>query len=75
MSNRFIPRNWQARFVREYQANPQKNTLLEGCTAAGKTGGALFVFDSLKTTLDWKFVIVVTPLGGAVLNTKPGLWN
>jgi superfamily II DNA or RNA helicase len=61
MSNQFVPRDWQARFVREYQANPQKNTLLEGCTAAGKTGGALHTFVSLRSTLDWKFIVVVTP--------------
>ncbi|MGB3533200.1 MAG: DEAD/DEAH box helicase family protein [Microcoleaceae cyanobacterium] len=61
MSHLFIPRDWQERFVRQYQANPQKNTLVEGCTASGKTGGALHTFNSLKTTLDWKFVIAVTP--------------
>nr|MDJ0511008.1 DEAD/DEAH box helicase family protein [Crocosphaera sp.] len=61
MSNQFVPRDWQARFVREYQANPQKNTLLEGCTAAGKTGGALHTFVSLRSTLDWDFLVVVTP--------------
>lgn len=61
MSHLFIPRDWQERFVRQYQANPKKNTLLEACTSAGKTGGALYTFVSLRTTLDWKFVVVVTP--------------
>ncbi len=61
MSHPFIPRDWQERFVEEYQANPQKNTLVEGCTASGKTGGALYTFSSLRTTLDWKFVVAVTP--------------
>lgn len=61
MSHPFIPRDWQQLFVEEYQANPQKNTLLEGCTASGKTGGALYTFSSLRTTLDWEFVVAVTP--------------
>ncbi|MFM6453824.1 MAG: DEAD/DEAH box helicase, partial [Planktothrix sp.] len=61
MSHLFNPRDWQERFVRQYQANPKKNTLLEACTSAGKTAGALYTFVSLKTTLDWKFVVVVTP--------------
>jgi|JFJP01.1.fsa_nt_gi DNA or RNA helicases of superfamily II len=61
MSHLFNPRDWQERFVRQYQANPNKNTLLEGCTSAGKTGGALYTFVSLRTTLDWKFVVVITP--------------
>ncbi|WP_013320675.1 DEAD/DEAH box helicase [Gloeothece verrucosa] len=61
MGHPFIPRDWQERFVRQYQTNPKKNTLLEGCTAAGKTGGSLFTFVSLKSTLDWSIVVVVTP--------------
>ena len=61
MSSPFIPRDWQERFVRQYQTNPKKNILLEACTAAGKTGGTLHTFVSLQNTLDWKFVVVVTP--------------
>lgn len=59
MSHQFIPRDWQERFVRQYQATPTKNTLLEACTAAGKTAGAVHTFNSLRATLDWKFVVVV----------------
>jgi superfamily II DNA or RNA helicase len=59
MSHQFIPRDWQERFVRQYQATPTKNTLLEACTAAGKTAGAVHTFSSLRTTLDWKFLVVV----------------
>jgi len=63
MSNRFQPRDWQERFVRQYQTDSlkKKNFLLEACTSAGKTGGSLLVFVSLQTILDWKFVVVVTP--------------
>lgn len=35
--------------------------MLEACTAAGKTGVGLYTFVSLKSTLDWSMVVVVTP--------------
>lgn len=61
MSNSFVPRDWQERFVREYQTNTKKNFLLEACTSAGKTAGALNSYVSLKDGLDWKFLISVVP--------------
>ncbi|MEH1964775.1 MAG: DEAD/DEAH box helicase family protein [Nostoc sp.] len=61
MSSYFLPRDWQERFVRAYQTNLKKNFLLEACTAAGKTAGALHAFDSLKSVLDWRFLVVVVP--------------
>ncbi len=61
MSYPFVPRDWQERFVREYQTNTPKNFLLEGCTSAGKTGGALYAYVFLKDGLDWKFLISVVP--------------
>jgi superfamily II DNA or RNA helicase len=61
MPERFVPRDWQDRFVREYQTNPKKNFLVEACTASGKTGGALYAYNSLKDGFDWRFVIVVVP--------------
>ena len=51
MSQEFLPRDWQDRFVREYQTNTIKNFLLEGCTS-GKTGGAIYAYVSLKGGLD-----------------------
>ena len=48
MSNSFVPRDWQERFVREYQTNTKKNFLLEACTSAGKTAGALNSYVCLK---------------------------
>ncbi|MEH1771822.1 DEAD/DEAH box helicase [Nostoc sp.] len=57
----FAPRDWQERFVRAYQTNLKKNFLLEACTSAGKTAGALHAFDSLKNVLDWRFLVVVVP--------------
>ncbi|MDJ0743709.1 MAG: hypothetical protein QNJ32_10140 [Xenococcaceae cyanobacterium MO_167.B27] len=41
MVNPFTPRDWQERFVRDYQTNTQKNFLLEACTSAGKTAGVI----------------------------------
>ncbi|MBH8554683.1 DEAD/DEAH box helicase family protein [Nostocaceae cyanobacterium CENA357] len=61
MPERFAPRDWQERFVRAYQTNLKKNFLLEACTSAGKTAGALHAFDSLKNVLDWRFLVVVVP--------------
>jgi superfamily II DNA or RNA helicase len=57
----FAPRDWQERFVRAYQTSLKKNFLLEACTSAGKTAGALHAFDSLKSVLDWRFLVVVVP--------------
>ncbi|OCQ99345.1 hypothetical protein BCD64_12420 [Nostoc sp. MBR 210] len=61
MPEGFAPRDWQERFVRAYQTNLKKNFLLEACTSAGKTAGALHAFDSLKNVLDWRFLVVVVP--------------
>ena len=61
MLNSFVPRDWQDRFVRQYQTNPQKNYLLEACTSAGKTSGAIYAYVSLKDGLDWRFLIAVVP--------------
>ncbi|NEQ68157.1 MAG: DEAD/DEAH box helicase family protein [Symploca sp. SIO2D2] len=61
MSQNFVPRDWQERFVREYQTNPKKNFLVEACTSSGKTGGALYAYNSLKDGFDWRFVVVVVP--------------
>lgn len=48
MTNSFTPRDWQDRFVREYQTNAVKNFLLEACTSAGKTAGAIYSYVFLK---------------------------
>ena len=61
MPKEFVPRDWQDRFVRDYQTNPKKNFLMEACTSAGKTGGSLHAYDSLKDGLDWRFLVVVVP--------------
>ncbi len=61
MNKQFILRDWQERLVRQYQANVKKNILLEACTSAGKTGGALYTFTSLQSNLDWRFIVAVTP--------------
>lgn len=61
MSNSFVPRDWQERFVREYQTKTKKNFLLEACTSAGKTAGALNCYVSLKSSLDRHFLIAVVP--------------
>lgn len=61
MPKNFVPRDWQERFVRAYQTNPKKNFLVEACTSAGKTAGALHAFNSLKNGFDWKFLVVVVP--------------
>lgn len=61
MPKEFVPRDWQDRFVRDYQTNPKKNFLVEACTSAGKTGGSLYAYDSLKDGLDWRFLVVVVP--------------
>lgn len=63
MTNSFVPRDWQERFVREYQSkiSTNKNFLLEACTSAGKTAGAINAYISLKSSLDWGFLIVVVP--------------
>ncbi|NEQ11906.1 MAG: DEAD/DEAH box helicase family protein, partial [Moorea sp. SIO4E2] len=61
MSQNFVPRDWQERFVREYQTNPERNFLVEACTSSGKTGGALYAYNSLKNGFDWRFVVVVVP--------------
>jgi superfamily II DNA or RNA helicase len=61
MPQEFIPRDWQDRFVREYQTNTKKNFLLEGCVSAGKTGGAIYAYVSLKDGLDWRFFTSVVP--------------
>lgn len=60
-SSSFQPRDWQDRLVREYQTHTKKNFLLEACTSAGKTGGALYVYISLKDGLDWQFPLIVAP--------------
>ena len=57
----FEPRDWQDRFVREYQTNTKKNSLLEACTSAGKTAGALYAYIFLKDGLDWRFLVSVVP--------------
>lgn len=57
----FEPRDWQDRFVREYQTNTKKNFLLEACTSAGKTAGALYAYIFLKDGLDWRFLVSVVP--------------
>lgn len=61
MSERFVPRDWQERFVRAYQTNLKKNFLLEACIAAGKTGAGLHAYNSMKSVLDWHFLVVVVP--------------
>lgn len=61
MPQEFTPRDWQERFIREYQTSPKRNFLLEACTSAGKTGGALYCYVSLKDGLDWRFVVIVVP--------------
>ena len=57
----FEPRDWQDRFVREYQTNTKKNFLLEACTSAGKTAGALYAYIFLKDGLDWRFLVSIVP--------------
>lgn len=61
MTNSFVPRNWQKRFIQEYKNNPKNNFLLEACTSAGKTAGALYCYMSLKMSLNLHFLIVVVP--------------
>jgi superfamily II DNA or RNA helicase len=61
MVNPFRPRDWQERFVREYQNDTIKNFLLESCTSAGKTGGAIYAYTFLKDGLDWQLLLGVTP--------------
>ncbi|MBN3888763.1 MAG: DEAD/DEAH box helicase family protein, partial [Nostoc sp. JL31] len=61
MAARFKPRDWQDRLVRKYQTILKKNFLVEACTAAGKTAGALYAFVSLQSVLDWRFLVVVVP--------------
>lgn len=61
MSKNFTPRDWQERFVREYQTNTKKNFLLEACTSAGKTAGAIYSYVFLKDGLDWRFLVSVVP--------------
>lgn len=61
MTNFFTPRDWQERFVREYQTNTNQNFLLEACTSAGKTAGALYAYIFLKDGLDWRFLVAVVP--------------
>ncbi|HBQ99298.1 MAG TPA: hypothetical protein DD761_12420 [Cyanobacteria bacterium UBA11691] len=62
MAAKFVPRDWQDRFVRDYQTNLKKNFLLEACTSAGKTGGALYAYDFLrKGGLDLRFLVAVVP--------------
>ena len=61
MTERFEPRDWQERFARAYQTNLKKNFLLEACTSAGKTGGALNIFDSFRSAFGWRFLVVVVP--------------
>ena len=57
----FEPRDWQERFVREYQTNTKKNFLVEACVSAGKTAGALYSYSFLKDGLDWRFLVAVVP--------------
>lgn len=61
MTEVFVPRDWQERFVRAYQTNLKKNFLLEACTSAGKTSGTLYAYVSMKSVLDWRFLVVVVP--------------
>lgn len=61
MSQTFKPRDWQSRFVREYQTNLVKNYLLKACVAAGKSAAALYAFDSIKSVLGLRFLIIVVP--------------
>jgi superfamily II DNA or RNA helicase len=61
MPQEFVPRDWQERFARAYQTNLKKNFLLEACTAAGKTAGALDIFVSFKNAFGWRFLVVVVP--------------
>jgi len=57
----FIPRDWQTEFVREYQEKRKRNFLVEACTSAGKTGGSLYIYESLKQAFGWRFLVVVVP--------------
>ncbi|MDF0555054.1 DEAD/DEAH box helicase family protein [Kamptonema sp. UHCC 0994] len=57
----FIPRDWQTRFVREYQEKRKRNFLVEACTSAGKTGGSLYIYEFLKQAFGWRFLVVVVP--------------
>ncbi len=57
----FIPRDWQTRFVREYQEKRKRNFLVEACTSAGKTGGSLYIYESQKEAFGWRFLVVVVP--------------
>ena len=61
MAYSFIPRRWQEKFVRDYQTKGKKNYLLEACTSAGKTGGAIYAYVSLKNAFSWDFLIAVVP--------------
>ena len=61
MPKAFEPRKWQERFVRAYQTNGKKNFLLEACISAGKTAGSLYAYVSMRSSLDWDFLIVVVP--------------
>lgn len=61
MPQEFRARDWQDRFIREYQTNLKVNFLLEACTSAGKTGAGLYCYVSLKDGLDWRFVVIVVP--------------
>jgi len=61
MAYPFVPRKWQEMFVRDYQTKGQKNYLLEACTSAGKTGGAIYAYVSLKNAFGWDFLVAVVP--------------
>jgi superfamily II DNA or RNA helicase len=61
MPEEFVPRDWQDRFARAYQTNLKRNFLLEACTSAGKTGGTLNIFDSFRSAVGWRFLVVVVP--------------
>ena len=61
MTNSFRPRDWQDRMVREYQTNLKNNFLVEACTSAGKTGGALYAYNSLRDVLGLRFLVAVVP--------------
>lgn len=57
----FTPRDWQVRCTREYQTKGKRNFLAEVCTSGGKTGGSLYIYESLKEVFGWRFLVVVVP--------------
>lgn len=61
MASNFSPRDWQDRFVRDYQTQLKKNFLVEACTSAGKTGGSLYAYNALREQLGLQFLVAVVP--------------